>query len=204
MLIGNHRIDLQGDWMYKVGEVFPPQIETSAPAQYTPTALYNAMIAPFISYDLKGIIWYQGESNVGKPEVYERLLPALATDWRRQFKQPDLPFLYVQLPGFQDRTFLPAESAMAVLREGQLKSLSIPKSAMVVTLDLGEWNDIHPLSKNLLGNDSLSPLGKSPMEKPSSLQDPCMMLRKSKASGFVFVFEKQVEAWRLINQTKTN
>ncbi len=151
MLIGNHHIDLQGDWMYKVGEVFPPQIETPAPAQYTPTALYNAMIAPFISYALKGIIWYQGESNVGKPEVYERLLPALATDWREQFKQPDLPFLYVQLPGFQDRTFLPTESAMAVLREGQLKSLSIPKSAMVVTLDLGEWNDIHPLSKKPIG-----------------------------------------------------
>lgn len=151
MLIGNRRIDLQGDWMYKVGEVFPPQIETPAPAQYTPTALYNAMIAPFISYALKGIIWYQGESNVGKPEVYERLLPALATDWREQFKQPDLPFLYVQLPGFQDRTFLPTESAMAVLREGQLKSLSIPKSAMVVTLDLGEWNDIHPLSKKPIG-----------------------------------------------------
>lgn len=151
MLIGNHRIDLQGDWMYKVGEVFPPQIEKPAPAQYTPTALYNAMIAPFISYALKGIIWYQGESNVGKPEVYERLLPALATDWRAQFKQPDLPFLYVQLPGFQDRTFVPTESAMAVLREGQLKSLSIPKSGMVVTLDLGEWNDIHPLSKKPIG-----------------------------------------------------
>jgi sialate O-acetylesterase len=151
MLIGNHSIDLQGDWQYKVGEVFPPQIETLSSAQYTPTALYNAMIAPFISYALKGIIWYQGESNVGKPEVYEHLLPALATDWRRQFKQPDLPFLYVQLPGFQDRTFLPTESAMAVLREGQLKSLSIPQSAMVVTLDLGEWNDIHPLNKKPIG-----------------------------------------------------
>jgi sialate O-acetylesterase len=109
------------------------------------------MIAPFISYALKGIIWYQGESNVGKPEVYEQLLPALAKDWRSQFKQPDLPFLYVQLPGFQDRNFLPAESAMAVLREGQLKSLSIPNSGMVVTLDLGEWNDIHPLTKKPIG-----------------------------------------------------
>jgi len=151
MLVGNQKIDLQGNWSYKVGEVFPPQIEMPAPAQYTPTALYNAMIAPFISYALKGIIWYQGESNVGKPEVYEQLLPGLAKDWRSQFKQPDLPFLYVQLPGFQDRNFLPSESAMAVLREGQLKSLSIPNSGMVVTLDLGEWNDIHPLSKKPIG-----------------------------------------------------
>jgi sialate O-acetylesterase len=151
MIVGNQTFDLQGDWSYKVGEVFPPLIETPLPPQYTPTSLYNAMIAPFISYSLKGFVWYQGESNVGKPQVYEQLLPALAQDWRKQFKQPEIPFLYVQLPGFQDRTFLPTESAMAVLREGQLKSLSIPKSGMAVTLDLGEWNDIHPLTKKPIG-----------------------------------------------------
>lgn len=151
LVVGNQTFDLQGDWTYKVGEVFPPQAEAPAPNQYTPTALYNAMIAPFTSVGLKGIVWYQGESNVGKPEVYTQLLPALAADWRTHFKQPNLPFLYVQLPGFQDRNFLPAESALAVLREGQLKGLSIPKSGMVVTLDLGEWNDIHPLSKKPIG-----------------------------------------------------
>ena len=151
MLVGDRSIDLQGDWEYKVGEVFPPVTEKPAPSAYTPTALYNSMIAPFLPYSLKGIVWYQGESNVGKPGVYESLLPALANDWRTQFKQPDLPFLYVQLPGFQDRNFLPSESNMAVLREGQLKSMSIPRSAMAVTLDLGEWNDIHPLTKKPIG-----------------------------------------------------
>jgi sialate O-acetylesterase len=151
MLVGDRSIDLQGDWEYKVGEVFPPVTEKPAPSAYTPTALYNAMIAPFLPYSLKGIVWYQGESNVGKPGVYESLLPALAKDWRAQFKQPELPFLYVQLPGFQDRNFLPSESNMAVLREGQLKSLSIPRSGMAVTLDLGEWNDIHPLTKKPIG-----------------------------------------------------
>jgi sialate O-acetylesterase len=109
------------------------------------------MIAPFTSYALKGFVWYQGETNVWKPEVYQQLLPALAKDWRTQFQQPELPFLYVQLPGFQDRTMLPAESNMAVLRDGQLKSLSIPRSGMAVTLDLGEWNDIHPLTKKPIG-----------------------------------------------------
>lgn len=151
MLIGDQTIDLQGDWEYKVGEVFPPVIEKPAPSNFTPTALYNAMIAPFLNYSLKGIVWYQGETNVWKPEVYASLLPALAKDWRTKFKQPELPFLYVQLPGFQDRNFLPSESNMAVLREGQLKSLSIPRSAMAVTLDLGEWNDIHPLTKKPIG-----------------------------------------------------
>ena len=151
MIVGDQKFDLQGDWNYKVGEVFPPVEEKPAPSIFSPTALYNALIAPFITYSLKGFVWYQGESNVGKPEVYEKLLPALAKDWRTQFKQSDLPFLYVQLPGFQDRTMLPAESNMAVLRDGQLKSLSIPRSGMAVTLDLGEWNDIHPLTKKPIG-----------------------------------------------------
>ncbi|MFM1933543.1 MAG: hypothetical protein RL360_423 [Bacteroidota bacterium] len=151
MIVGDRSIDLQGDWEYKVGEVFPPVVEKPAPSNFTPTALYNAMIAPFLPYSLKGVVWYQGETNVWKPEVYQQLLPALAKDWRTQFKQPELPFLYVQLPGFQDRNFLPSESNMAVLREGQLKSLSIPRSAMAVTLDLGEWNDIHPLTKKPIG-----------------------------------------------------
>jgi sialate O-acetylesterase len=151
MIVGDRSIDLQGDWEYKVGEVFPPVVEKPTPSNFTPTALYNAMIAPFLPYSLKGIVWYQGETNVWKPEVYASLLPALAKDWRTQFKQPELPFLYVQLPGFQDRNFLPSESNMAVLREGQLKSLSIPRSAMAVTLDLGEWNDIHPLTKKPIG-----------------------------------------------------
>ncbi len=151
LIVGNQTFDLQGDWHYKVGEVFPPAVEKPAPSAYTPTALYNAMIAPFTAYSLKGFVWYQGESNVGKPQVYEQLLPALAKDWRTQFNQPDIPFLYVQLPGFQDRNFLPSESNMAVLRDGQLKSLSIPRSGMAVTLDLGEWNDIHPLTKKPIG-----------------------------------------------------
>jgi len=151
MLVGDRSFDLQGDWEYKVGEVFPLLVEKPAPSNFTPTALYNAMIAPILNYSLKGIVWYQGETNVWKPDVYASLLPALAKDWRTKFKQPELPFLYVQLPGFQDRNFLPSESNMAVLREGQLKSLSIPRSAMAVTLDLGEWNDIHPLTKKPIG-----------------------------------------------------
>jgi sialate O-acetylesterase len=96
LIVGDKSVDLQGDWNYKVGEVFPPVVEKPAPSNFTPTALYNAMIAPFTSYALKGFVWYQGETNVWKPEVYQQLLPALAKDWRMQFNQPDIPFLYVQ------------------------------------------------------------------------------------------------------------
>ncbi|MFM6914572.1 MAG: sialate O-acetylesterase, partial [Aquirufa sp.] len=69
LIVGDKTVDLQGDWNYKVGEVFPPVEEKPAPSIFSPTALYNALIAPFITYSLKGFVWYQGESNVGKPEV---------------------------------------------------------------------------------------------------------------------------------------
>ena len=116
-----------------------------------PTALYNAMIAPLINYSVKGFLWYQGEANTNRAEEYAKLQPAQIIDWRNKWKQPDAPFLYVQLPGFMDYNYLPSESQWAGLRESQLKSLSVPNTAMVVAIDLGEWNDIHPDNKKTVG-----------------------------------------------------
>ncbi|HEY8957454.1 sialate O-acetylesterase [Chitinophaga sp.] len=150
---GNDTIDLKGYWQYKVGAVFPP-VTTPVKRitlQYQPAALYNAMIAPEINYTIKGYCWYQGESNTGQPKQYEKLLPALISDWRQQWGQGALPFLYVQLPGFQDYSYLPVESGWAMLRESQTKALSVPNTAMVVAIDLGEWNDIHPDNKKEVG-----------------------------------------------------
>lgn len=150
---GNDTIDLKGYWQYKVGAVFPP-VTTPVKRitlQYQPAALYNAMIAPEINYTIKGYCWYQGESNTGQPKQYEKLLPALISDWRQQWGQGALPFLYVQLPGFQDYNYLPVESDWAMLRESQLKALSVPNTAMVVAIDLGEWNDVHPDNKKEVG-----------------------------------------------------
>jgi sialate O-acetylesterase len=97
-------------------------------------------------------LWYQGESNTGKPNEYGSLLKGLAENWRTKFQQAELPFLYAQLPGFGDRQFLPAASNWAELREAQRKAESeIPNSKMIVAIDLGEWNDIHPLRKKPLG-----------------------------------------------------
>jgi len=78
-------------------------------------------------------------------------LPALITDWRNKWKDEHLPFLFVQLPNFGDVQYLPSESAWAVLREGQFKTLSIPNTGMAVAIDLGEWNDIHPDNKKDVG-----------------------------------------------------
>jgi sialate O-acetylesterase len=147
-------IDLKGYWQYKVGEVYEPHSGFGGggiSAQNQPTALYNAMVAPLINYAIKGFLWYQGEANTSRPEEYAKLLPALITDWRNQWKQSDASFLYVQLPGFMEMNYLPSESQWAVLRESQLKTLSVPNAAMAVAIDLGEWNDIHPDRKKEVG-----------------------------------------------------
>ena len=153
--IGEERIDLKGDWQYKVGQVFRPVQGRGGPGgiseQNQPAALYNAMIAPFTGYAIKGVLWYQGESNTGNPKSYEKLLPALISDWRTQFARPDMPFYFVQLPNFGDANYLPVESGWAVLREATLKTLKVPNTGMAVTIDLGEWNDIHPDNKKDVG-----------------------------------------------------
>ncbi|KAA2240746.1 sialate O-acetylesterase [Chitinophaga agrisoli] len=147
------RIDLKGEWLYKTGQVFLPT-DDDVPvidAKYEPAALFNAMIAPLTGYTVKGFLWYQGEANTDQPENYKQLLPALINDWRKQWQLGILPFLYVQLPNYMARQYLPSESNWAILREGQLKALSTPNTAMAITIDLGEWNDIHPLNKADVG-----------------------------------------------------
>lgn len=150
---GGQTIDLEGNWQYKVGEVFVPHpnVIEGISSQNQPTALFNAMVAPVINYTVKGILWYQGESNISNASKYGKLLPALIIDWRLQWKQGDIPFIYVQLPNFQDVQYLPSESDWAVLREAQLKTLSVPNTGMAVAIDLGEWNDIHPDNKKAIG-----------------------------------------------------
>lgn len=145
-------LDLKGYWQYKIGEVFVPQLSIGGISdQNEPTALYNAMIAPLINYAIKGILWYQGESNSNNATEYSKLLPALITDWRSKWQQGDLPFIYVQLPNYMEVDYVPSESDWAVLREAQLKTLSVSNTGMAITIDLGEWNDVHPLNKKDVG-----------------------------------------------------
>lgn len=152
LVAGQDTLDLRGEWQYKVGEVFKPQkYVPSFSYQNQPASLYNAMIAPLKSYAIKGFVWYQGESNTGNPEPYGDYLQALIKDWRSQWSTEELPFLFVQLANFMDQDFLPVESNWAVLREEQRRSLRVPNTAMATAIDLGEWNDIHPLNKKELG-----------------------------------------------------
>ncbi|MDR2651875.1 MAG: beta galactosidase jelly roll domain-containing protein [Prevotellaceae bacterium] len=159
LIVGKENIDLAGKWKYRIGRLntaFPPMsaggISMSMPTQ--PVGMYNAMIAPLIKFSIKGVLWYQGESNAGRAKEYASLFPALVKDWRNKWNNPDMPFLYVQLPNFMTPDSYPTqESEWAELREVQRKALAIvSNTGMAVTIDLGEWNDIHPLNKKDVGH----------------------------------------------------
>jgi sialate O-acetylesterase len=120
-------------------------------AQNTPTVLYNGMIAPLQPYALKGIIWYQGESNVGRGGQYRTLFPALIRDWRARWGS-ELPFIFVQLANFTKTLPLPGPSAWAELREAQAQALALPRTGMAVAIDLGDPDDIHPANKQDVGH----------------------------------------------------
>lgn len=144
------KILLEGEWSYNVGSVMP-KIEPHIFIQWKPVGLYNAMINPLFHYPIKGVLWYQGESNTGQPQEYHSLMNTLINDWRKGWKQPDLPFYYVQLANFMEVKDEPQESNWAALRQQQLNMLNINNTAMAVAIDLGEWNDIHPLNKSEVG-----------------------------------------------------
>ncbi len=150
LILGDQTIDLKGSWKYTLGskmQALPGQTFV----RWKPVGLYNAMIAPLKNYPLKGVLWYQGEANTRKPAEYFPLMETLISNWRTLFDQEKLPFLLVQLPNFMEPKPIPVESYWAALREQQSKVLEIPNTGMAVAIDLGEWNDIHPLNKSDVG-----------------------------------------------------
>lgn len=144
--VANTVIDLKGVWKMKLGCTMPSTPGTTF-FRWKPMGLYNAMIAPLLNYNKKGVIWYQGESNTGNPQEYATLLPTMIADWRKNFNQKNLPFIYAQLPNFMEAKSQPAESNWAMFRDMQTKTLSVPGTAMTINIDLGDWNDIHPMNK---------------------------------------------------------
>jgi sialate O-acetylesterase len=114
--------------------------------------LYNGMIAPLTQFPIRGVIWYQGESNAPRSWKYRTLLPALIKCWRDAWGQGDFPFLVVQLPGFEKIASEPTESDWADMREAQLYvSQTVPNVGLAVTTDLGDEREIHPRRKREVG-----------------------------------------------------
>jgi sialate O-acetylesterase len=152
LVIGDTSIDLKGDWQYKLSTTYKPLLrEEITRFQDQGSALYHGMLQPLIGYGIKGVIWYQGESNVSRANEYKGLFSSLITNWRKEWQQGQFPFLFVQLANINLPKTEPAESKLATLQEAQAKTLDVPNTAMAVANDIGEWNDVHPLNKSEVG-----------------------------------------------------
>ena len=150
LLFGSQTVDLAGEWKYRVAaaaEMLPDRTFL----HQIPVGLFNGMLAPVSRYGVRGVIWYQGESDTPDPEKYEDQFTKMIEEWRKQLKREDLPFLFVQLPNYLEREDIHAVNKWPLLREAQLKALKVPNTAMAVTIDIGEWNDLHPLNKQDVG-----------------------------------------------------
>lgn len=142
-------ISLAGEWKARV-DVNGSVITTNPNSM--PALLYNAMVHPLLPVAVKGVIWYQGETNAWRAKQYEESFPLLISDWRNKFNQPALPFYYVQLASFNASNQNGTEgSAWAELRDAQFKTLSVPHTGMAVTADIGNPKDIHPRNKKDVG-----------------------------------------------------
>ena len=115
----------------------------------TPTTLYNGMIHPLVPFTIKGVVWYQGEANVGRGFEYRTLFPTMISSWRSVWDQGDFPFYYVQIAPYDYMEETP--SPTAEVREAQLLSMSVPRTGMVVTMDIGNPKNIHPADKQDVG-----------------------------------------------------
>lgn len=141
------KIDLDDQWRHFYAAPMPPK-QGVAPFIYTPTALYNAMVAPLSGMRFAGALWYQGESNVGRETEYAVMLKGLMVNWRSLFANADMKFVIIELADFE-------KPVGDWLRRFQAMQKSVaeadPRAALAEARDLGEWNDIHPLDKKTVG-----------------------------------------------------
>ena len=178
---GNTSISLAGDWKWKkslnAADIASAKkmTEPVAPnSSWYPAGLYNSMVAPFLSMPIRGFLWYQGCSNVGRAVQYESLFQALILDWQARFNknsevapypkpQPEgprrfyqydskaIPFYFVQIANYLQRKDLQPQSGWAAIREAQRKALRLDGVGMAVNIDIGMANDIHPKNKQEVG-----------------------------------------------------
>ena len=146
------KIDISGAWAYQKGNELKtlPQAPVLSNSPNRPTLIYNAMISPILPFTIKGVIWYQGESNADRAKQYEQLFPLLINNWRQKWGEGNFPFYFVQIANYA-ATDQPPAADWPALRYAQLKTLSVPNTGMAVTIDIGENSDIHPHNKQEVG-----------------------------------------------------
>jgi sialate O-acetylesterase len=143
-------LDLSGTWdaqIRKQMEYLPEKTFFN----YMASAMFNGMISPVSPYKICAVIYYQGESDVGHPNRYALEFRALVNDWRKSWKEKQLPIIYVQLAGFSDGNIKKQGTQWAEFREVQRQAMEIENTAMIQAYDVGEYNDLHPMDKKTLG-----------------------------------------------------
>lgn len=150
------KLALSGKWKMKVGAKIP-DCPPGMFFEWIPTALYNGMLSPCFTQAVAGTLWYQGESDAGRYEEYKALLLKLMELWRKKFSysDADFPFIIVQLPNWSDgheETYVSENAGWACIRKSQEAAVDLDKNAaLVVSIDAGEWNDLHPEKKRTTG-----------------------------------------------------
>ena len=152
---GGSAIPLSGPWHYEIEWAVDRDVHpyTARPAGWPPQpgSVYHGMVHPFTSLPVKGILWYQGESNTRRAEEYGMLFPALIRAWRKAWKNDRLPFYFVQLANCLSTVAEPSGSEWAELREAQNQALKLPHTGVALAIDIGDANDIHPTNKQEVG-----------------------------------------------------
>lgn len=146
---GNNRISLANDW--KIMPSFADKHEYLHSSNNLGTTIYNAMIAPLVPFGIRGALWYQGESNAGRAYQYRKSFPLMIKDWRTHWND-DFSFYFVQLSSYGSYQNSNQGSNWGELREAQTLTLSVPKTGMAVTTDIGNPKDIHPTNKQDVGH----------------------------------------------------
>ncbi|SHM04242.1 sialate O-acetylesterase [Chryseobacterium polytrichastri] len=201
--IGSEKIDLKGEWKYKIGAIMNRPAPGQTFIRWKPTGLYNAMLNPLIQYSIKAVLWYQGESNTGKPQEYQDLLSTMILDWRSKWSQKNLPFFIVQLANFMEAKPEPTESNWAELREQQRKvSQTIPKTGLAVTIDIGEWNDIHPLNKKEVGKRLSLQAQKTLFDNKIIADGPVYESMKIDGDKIILSFKKGTDDFSKVSELK--
>ncbi|MFV0554922.1 MAG: sialate O-acetylesterase, partial [Mangrovibacterium sp.] len=148
--VGDEQVSIEGTWKYRVGTKMAA-LPGDTFFQWKPAGLHNAMISPITNFAIRGALWYQGESNVGTRDYADRLSDMVA-NWRAEWGQGDFPFVIIQVANFQESFDHPTESAWAALRQSQYDAYKRNRNmGLANIIDIGEWNDIHPLNKKTVG-----------------------------------------------------
>ena len=193
MITGDREIELAGPWQFKLESLMP--FSYSARDNQTPMLLYNKMIHPLLNFPIKGVIWYQGESNAGNEAdavAYQDLFQTMISQWREDWSMGDFPFLFVQLANFMAADDEPNESSWAVLRESQSAATELNNVGEAIIIDIGEADDIHPRNKRDVGERLALDALKMAYDKELVANGPIYLNHEINENKFTLIFDKEL------------